>query len=480
MSNKYFNVIELLKKETNSDKDIVYRKKTINDEDIYIVYDESLTSNDTISDFIIRSLDSIDYKYEKSKNIYNVIVNDINIFKVKEISTYKDICYYLHNGFTIIIFKDSKYLALETKKNLTRGISEPNTETTLRGAMDSFVEEIQTNIGLIKRRIKDNNLWMINNNIGKYTKTKVTIMYINGICKKELIDKVSKQISKIDIDGIIASGNIKNLIEKENKSVFPTILTTQRPDKATKALLKGKVVILVDGSPYVLIIPAVLNDFFLNSEDDSGKSVNISFTRMIRYISFFISILTPALYIATTTYNQELLPTDLLISFASQRENVPFPAFFEAIMMILSFEILRESDLRIPSFSSSALSIVGALILGEAAVSAGIVSPIMIIIVSITAISALPFTEPELINGLRWWRLAFMISASLLGLVGVNLMLIIFALKLSSLESFSIPYLAPFTPTFVEGLKNSFIKFPEKKLTKREKYLTNNLTKEEE
>lgn len=480
MSSKDFNVIELLKRETNEDNDIVYRKKTINNEDIYIVYDESLTSNDTISDFIIRSLDSIDYKYEKCKNIYDIIVNDINNFKVKKISTYKDICYYLHNGFTIIMFKDSKYLALETKKNLTRSISEPNTETTLRGAMDSFVEEIQTNTGLIKRRIKDNNLWTINNNVGKYTKTKVTIMYINGICKKELVDKINEEISKIDIDGIIASGNIKNLIERENKSVFPTILTTQRPDKATKALLKGKVVILVDGSPYVLIVPAVLNDFFLNSEDNSGKSINISFTRMIRYISFFISILTPALYIATTTYNQELLPTDLLISFVSQRENVPFPAFFEAIMMILSFEILRESDLRIPSFSSSALSIVGALILGDAAVNAGIVSPIMIIVVSITAISALPFTEPELINGLRWWRLAFMVSASLLGLVGVNLMLIIFVLKLSSLESFSTPYLAPFAPTFIEGLKNSFVKFPERKLTKRESYLTNNLTKEEE
>ena len=158
MSSNKFNVIKLLQQETNNDKDIVYRKKTINNEQIYIVYDDSLTGNDKISDFIIRSLDSISYRYEKKDNLYNIVLNDINNFKVIEITTYKDICYYLHNGFTLIIFENNKYVALETKKNLSRSISEPNTETTLRGAMDSFVEEIQTNIGLIKRRIKDNNL----------------------------------------------------------------------------------------------------------------------------------------------------------------------------------------------------------------------------------------------------------------------------------------------------------------------------------
>lgn len=480
MSNKINNIIETLKKETNNNSDIVYRKKIINKELIYIIYNEPLTSSDKISDFIIRSLDSIDYKYNNRNNLYEIILNDINNFKVVEISTYKDICYYLNYGFTIILFENNKYLALETKRNLARGISEPSTETTLRGSMDSFVEEIQTNTGLIKRRIKDNNLWSINNEVGKHTKTRTTIMYINGICKKELVEKVDKLIKSIDIDGITSTGNIKNLIEKENKNVFPTILTTQRPDKVAKALLKGKIIILVDNDPYALILPATLNDYFMSAEDSAGKSINVTFTRIIRYICFFISLLTPALYIAITTYNQELLPTDLLISFASQRESVPFPAFFEAFIMIISFEILRESDLRIPSFSSSALSIVGALILGEAAVNAGIVSPIMIIVISITAISALPFPEPELINGLRWYRLLFMLGATFLGIIGVVLTFIFFLLNLSSLESFGIPYLTPFAPTNKIGLKNSFIKFPTKLLNKREKYLSTNIIKEEQ
>jgi len=480
MSSKINNIIEMLKKETNNDGDIVYRKKKINKEIIYIVYNEPLTSSDKISDFIIRSLDSIDYRYDNNRNLYEIIVNDINNFKVIEINTYEEICYYLNYGFTIILFENNKYLALETKMNLARSISEPSTETTLRGAMDSFVEELKINVGLVRKRIKNNNLWTISNDIGKYTKTRTTIMYINGVCKKELVDKVDKLIKKIDIDGITSAGNIKNLIEKENKNVFPTIQTTQRPDKVSKALLKGKIVILVDNDPYALILPATLNDYFMSAEDSSGKSINVTFTRIIRYICFFISLLTPALYIAITTYNQELLPTDLLISFASQRESVPFPAFFEAFIMIVSFEILRESDLRIPSFSSSALSIVGALILGEAAVNAGIVSPIMIIVISITAISALPFPEPELINGLRWYRLLFMLGATFLGIIGVVLTFIFFLLNLSSLESFGIPYLTPFAPTYKNGLKNTFIKFPTKSLNKRDRYLSKNVIKEEQ
>ena len=212
---------------------------------------------------------------------------------------------------------------------------------------------------------------------------------------------------------------LKNLIEKENKSLFPTIKMTERPDVVAKSLLEGKVVVIVDNSPYALLIPSVLNDFFRTIEDVYGKSLNVSFTRVIKFLSFWIALLTPAVYIALVTYNQEMIPTDLLVNFATQRDGVPFPAFFEAFIMMICFEILRESDLRTPSASGNALSIVGALILGDAAVNAGIVSPIMIIVIAITAISSLPFEEQEVINSLRWYRILFMIGGSLLGMVGV-------------------------------------------------------------
>ena len=468
-------VVEKLKKDTNNNGDIIYREKYINKQKIYVIYNEPLCSSEMISNFIIRSLDFIDNKYKRKVDIVSVIKNDINNFKVKEASTYKDVCFYLHNAFTIILVEGSDVaLAMENKGALARGINKPSTENTLRGPMDAFVENIQINLGLIRRRIKDNRLWSKEYFLGRYTKTKINILYVDGVAKKEIVKQVDKLIKKIDIDGVINLGTIKNFIQKENKSAFPTMITTERPDHVCQALLKGKIAIVMDNCPFVLILPTVFSDFFLSLEDSANQSINISFTRIVRYIAFFITVLTPGIYIAITTYNQEMLPTELLISFAGQRSSVPFPAFFEALLMTLSFEILRESDLRIPSSSSSALSIVGALILGEAAVNAGIVSPIMIIVVSITMISSLLFIEPDFINGIRWWRLFFMLGGSFMGIIGIVLVFIAFMIKIASINSFGKPYLMPFAPTSVEGLKNSVIRFPTRKLNKREKYLSDN------
>lgn len=476
--NNIEKIMTKLQKDTNQSDDITYRKKIVCQKEVLIIYNEPLTSSDKISDFIIRSLDRINHIYKKSKNLEEIILNEIDNFKIKKITTYQDICYYLNYGFTILILESSDtYYALETKRNLARSISPPQTENALRGAMDSFVEDMQTNMGLIRRRIKDNNLWIQANEVGRHTKTKVNIIYIKGICKQEVVEHVNQLIQRIDIDGIISSGTIKNLIEKENKSVFPTIFSTERPDKVCHSLLNGKIVIMVDCSQFALILPIVMNDLFISTEDGFNKSINISLTRIIRYAAFIISLFTPAIYLAITTYNQEMLPTELLVSFASQRSSVPFPAFVEAIIMMLAFEILRECDLRSPTFTTSALSTVGALILGEAAVNAGIVSPIMIIVIAITELSALLFTEPEMINGLRWYRLLFMVGASFMGIIGVILSFMYFAIKVCSLHSFGVPYLNPFTPISITGLKNSIIKFPAKDLNKRSEYLSDNIIK---
>lgn len=479
MLNDIEKIVEQLKTDTNNIGDIVYRKKYIGKTKLYIIYNEPLASSDKISDFIVRSLNRIADSKINSKKLLQSIENNISNFKVKIISNYQDVCFYLHRGFTIILVDgDSSALALETKADLARGISTPDTENTLRGSKDAFVEDYQKNIGLIKKRIRSNDLWIDNVVIGRYTNTQVGVLYVNGVVKQELVDIVKKQLEKIDISGIVNSELLKNLIENENKSVFPTIMTTERPDVVSNALIEGKVVIIVDNSPYALVLPAVLNDFFKTAEDFYGKFKNVSLTRMVRFFSFFISLLLPAFYIALITYNQEMIPTELLVNFATQRDGVPFPAFFEAAMMLLSFEILRESDLRVPGFTGSSLSIVGALILGDAAVQAGIVSPIMIIVIALTSISALPFSEPELINGLRWYRILFMIGASLLGMVGVVVVFIYFVIEISSLNSFGKPYLMPYAPTIFSGLKNGLIKFPAKKLNERRSYLSNNKIKQ--
>ena len=429
-------LIKKLKKDTNNSSYIIYRDKYIKGNKITIIYHEALTSSDKLSDFVIRSLDYIETIYDKKDLLYDTIINNITNIKVKKINNYEDLCNYLNNGFAIILIEDDYSIALETRGSLFRSIDKPLTENTIRGSIDSFNENLETNIGLVKRRIKSNNLWNDDLFIGRYTKTKISIF------------------------------------------IFPTIMTTERPDKVCDALLNGKTVLLIDNSPFALIMPTILNDFFISEEDKDSKSINNTLTRILRYVAFFITIMTPGLYIAVITFNQEMLPLELLVSFSSQRSTVPFPAFFEALLMVLAFEILRESDLRIPNSSNSSLSIVGALILGEAAVSAGIVSPVMIIVEAITAISALLITEPELINAIRWYRLFFMIGATTLGMFGVFIVFIIFTVNLCSINTFGVPYTLGYAPLSLSTLKNSILKFPLKKRTKRDKFLTNNITRE--
>lgn len=471
MVNYMNNIINKLKKDTNNLDNIIYRKKRILFKNIYIIYIDALISSDKVSDFVIRSLSHIHIP------TYKNIINKISNFKYKELTTYKDLIYHLNSGFTILLVSPNKYIALETRRDLSRGISSPVTENTARGPLDSFTENIEANIGLIKRRIKSNDLWAKKYVLGKYTQTSACLLYIKSIAKKEIVDKVDKLINNIDIDGIIASGTLRNLIEKENKNVFPNIISAEKPYTAIKYLLQGNVIIMIDNDPFILILPTTLNDNFISEEDDYNKSINVSITRILRYLTFIITLLTPGIYIAITTFNQEILPTQLLVSVAAQRENVPFSTFVEAILMIISFEILRESDLKLPSFASSAISIVGALILGEAAVSAGIVSPIMIIVIAITSISSLIFIEPEFTTGLRVYRIAFMIGGAIFGIHGILLIAILFLINLASYDFLGTPYLSPFAPTIKSDLKDSIIKFPTIKIRQRNKLLSNNTTK---
>ena len=470
-------IINKLKEETNNSSYIVYREKYINNIKIDIIYNEVLTDQDKMSNFIYRSLDHIEKIYQEKELLYDVIKNNISNIKIKEINNYQDICKYLNNGFVILLIEDDYSLALEVKKNLTRSIEKPMTETTIRGAMDSFTENIETNIGLIKRRLKTNKLWNEDMELGKYTKNKISILTIKGLTDSKIKDNIINKLNSLEIDGVTDIGTLKHLIDNETKTIFPTSITTERPDKVVSSLLRGKTVIIIDNCPFVLIMPVDINDFFLSQDDKDSNYINNSLTRILRYLAFFITVLTPGIYIALTTFNQEMIPLELLTSFASQRSTVPFPAFFEALLMFVSFEILRESDYRIPNVSNSALSIVGALILGEAAVNAGIVSPIMIIIVAITAISALVIVEPELSNAIKWYRILFMLGGTTIGIFGIFIVFIIFTTNLCSINSYGKSFTMPFTP-IDSDIKNSIIKFPLLKRNKRNKYLTNNIIRE--
>ena len=337
-----------------------------------------------------------------------------------------------------------------------------------------------SNLGLIRKRVKDENLWFKDIRMGRRTKTKVSIGYINDIVNKENVKIIEDRLSKIDVDGVLDSGYIREFLTNKSNNSLPNMISTERPDLVSGALLEGKIVILVENSPFALILPGLLIDFLHTPEDYYQKPINISLTRILRFIGFILTIITPGFYIAVTTWNQEVIPNELLISLSIQKSGVPFPTALELILMIAIFEILREADTRMPNNTGAAISIVGALILGEAAVSAGIVSPIVIIVVAFTSISGLLYTDVDFINGIRWWRLIFIFFSTILGFIGLIIAFLIFVVKLCSIEYLNIPYTAPTAPLYPKMLKDSFIRFSKQKQKTRAPYLTKNEARMEE
>lgn len=310
--------------------------------------------------------------------------------------------------------------------------------------------------------------------IGTVTKTDVSIMYINGIAKEGIVEEVKKRLKGINIDSILESGYIEQLIEDQVMTPFPTLDHTERPDKVAGNLLEGGVAIFVNGTPFVLMAPALFIQFFQSVEDYFARFDIASSIRLLRIIIFFISLIPPALYVAATTYHQEMIPTDLLVIIAAQRETVPFPAFVEAFIMEIIFEILREASLRMPKAIGATMSIVGALVIGQAAVQAGIVSPAMVIIVSITAIASFATPSYSMAISARLLRFVFIICAGTLGFYGMVLVFFVVVVHLCSLRSFGVPYMSPLAPLNPEGLGDTFFRRPMWALKYRPKFLSSN------
>ena len=466
-------MIDRLKRETNQANDIIYKEILINDNKITLIYSDVLTSGADITNYILKNLSYIiEQNLITNQNLYNYLFNNLPSHSCTKIEDYEALLSKLFNGYTIVYINDYEIFAVETKQQLDRGINTVDSELSIRGPKDSFTENFNKNFGLIRKRIKSENLWYDNLLIGKQTKTKVGLIYMNNIAEEKLKSDILRKLKKINIDGIIDSGYLKKYLINKN-SIFPTIITTERPDLVCTALLEGKYVILVDNSPYALIIPCFFIDLFHNPDDYYQKAINTSFIRIIRVIAFLIAIFIPAYYIAITTHNHDSITTDLLLNFLAQRSTVPFPALVEGIIMTISFEILRESDMRMASTMGTAVSILGGLVLGDAAVKAGIISPIMIIVVAISAISGLAFTSIELTSAIRFWRIFLMILAASLGIYGIFIGLILLVTKLASINSFDKPYLAPFSPFIKSEQKDAILKLNKPGIKKRNPLLTN-------
>lgn len=380
---------------------------------------------------------------------------------------------YLFGGFTVILLDGyGTALAVHTTDLEKRQVEEPSSQTVLRGPKEGFTENLRTNISLIRRRIKTPRLSTELRRIGRLTQTDVALIYIQGIAKDETVEEVRRRLAQIDTDSILEGAYLEDFIQDSTFSPFPTIINTERPDAAAAGLLEGQIVIAVDGSPFVLMAPVPFVSFFQSSEDYYQRVDISTFLRVVRFVSYFISMMLPALYIAVTTFHQEMLPTPLLISLAAQREGVPFPAIMEALLMELTFEVLREAGVRMPRAIGPAISIVGALVLGQAAVSAGLVSAAMVIVVSFTAIANFVIPSISMSISARLLRFTMMFLAGTFGLFGIMSGLMFMLIHMAGLRSFGVSYLTPLSPTRMKDLKDVLIRFPRWSMSTRPSYLT--------
>ncbi len=356
-------------------------------------------------------------------------------------------------------------LIINAKGFPQRSIEDPQTESVLRGPREGFVENLRTNTALLRRRLKTPDFTLETVTIGRKTNTFVTIAYIRTIADPSLVESVKERLAKIDTDGILDSGYVEQYISDGGSPFFSTIASSEKPDAVAGKLLEGRVALIVDGSPYVLTVPTFFIENFQTTEDYYIAPLFATALRFVRLFAFIISVLTLPLYVALTTFHLELIPTELLLSMSAAKGNTPFPAVIEALLMIIVFEILKEAGIRLPRPAGQAVSMVGAIIIGETAVSAGLIGAPMVIAVAITAVSA--FATPAQANSSMILRLLFLFLAGIFGGLGLALGLLLLLLHLSSLRSFGVPYLSPFVPFHMQDNKDTLFRLPHRWLLTR-------------
>ncbi len=366
----------------------------------------------------------------------------------------------LEGSVVLLVHGESRSLVLEAAGFITRTPEEPETEAVIRGSREGFTETLHINITLLRRRLKTPNLILENIIIGRISHTQVVVGYIRGLAAPKLVAEVKKRLQRIDVDGILESHYLEEMLRDQPLSLFPQAVTTERPDRVAANLLEGRVAILTDNTPFALIVPGEFVAHMQSPEDFYHHFILGTFIRLLRWGAFATSLLLPSVYVAVTTFHQEMIPSRLLLNLVAAREGVPFAIVLEALIMEVAFEILREAGVRLPRAVGQAVSIVGALVIGEAAVTAGLVSPQMVIVVAMTGISSFLSPSFDLAISIRILRFPMILLASSLGLFGVSTGLLAILIHLAGLRSFGVPYLAGLTPFHPDDWKDIITRAP--------------------
>lgn len=458
----------------------------------FIVYIDGMSDKSSINDFILKPLmlRNSTNQFQRDQIVSEAVANNIRVRKikkfniidyvystllvqtdVKKVNSFDDIVKDVLSGNCALFIDTIDFcFDIDVKKFDKRSIGEPKNEPVIMGSQEAFVENLRTNTSMIRRNLSNENLVIESVSVGKIDKTSCSVCYIKNVCNSDLVSDVKFRINNLDIDYVTGVGELQELIKDDFNVTLPEIITTERVDRCTNYLLEGRCVVVLNGSPYVLIMPATIFDFLQTPEDLNINHVFANLLKVIRAISFFTTLLLPGFYIAITTYHGELLPTELLFSIVSSRSKVPFMVIVEIILMEISFEIIREAGLRAPSPLGSTVGIIGALILGQAAVEADIVSPILIIIIAITGITSFSVPDYHLSFHLRVSRFAYILLGFFSGFLGIIMGLFIYLVKLCSLKSFGVSYLEPFAP-LDKNNSNGYFVTPAWRREKRENFL---------
>lgn len=463
--------IQFLKNKFINCSDIIYRNMNISNTHICIVYINGLIDKNLLMEQVLEKLLSCKEILNYKENVVEQIANQIPITEIEILDNLNTATYKIING-NILIFVEKNNKAISISLNKSLDTDEPTLEPAILGPKESFTKSLQNNKALIRKYLNNEDCKIIDIILGKTFQKQSSIIYLESIANKNIVNETLRRINTIDLDIIIDISNLAELIEENHYSPFPTILLTERVDKVSASLMEGQIVLLVDNSPYALILPTVFMAFFHSSEDYYNRVYLASFLRTLRLIAYFISIFLPGFYTATTLFNQELIPTKLLISIATQTSHTPFSSTAELVLMLFAFELLRELGVRLPKGIGSTVSLVGALIIGETVVRAGLVSTSVVIITAFTAISSMILPNVQLYESIITGRVLTLFLGSTLGFWGIIISFLFMLSHLCSIKSFGIPYVYSITGKDYKEINDIITRAPlwennNKKLFKR-------------
>lgn len=465
--------ITYLKQRFDRCTDVVQKKMMLakSSYPVYVVYMDSMIDRDIVEGFILKSL--MFQLDEIPKNDPMTYIQDCGVLSadVKMMTDMETIITEVLSGNTAVFGEGTdQVLIIDGKGFPNRGVQSAENEVTVRGPKDSFTESIRANTVLIRRRIRDTRLKSEQIQVGVRTKTDIAIMYMDDLVKKEVLEGIKQELKHFLVDSILDSGSLEQFIEKKWYSPFPQFQLTERPDKTAASIMEGRIAVVVDNTPMVLLLPTTLNCFFQAADDYYNRWGIVCFTRFLRYVAAFIAMALPGAYIAAATYHPEIFPTSLALSLTASRQGVPFSLTIEIVLMELAFELLREAGIRLPGPMGGALGIVGGLIIGQAAVEANIVSPVVVIVVALTALASFTIPNEAFASAFRLIKFMLIIFSAFFGILGFSLGILVVLIHLSGLQSFGVPYLLPYGASGLnpdEDFKDSIIRYPLFSMEKR-------------